>query len=280
MNLPPLQPPKLNPRADFRTSELRKLVYAKGFPCLWEQAAECPCHRQSDAVVTGDFGYATPLGKPAATGECRPDCVLCMGRGYFYHSAQETIAIFTGFNVTSEAWKAWGEHARGMASITLLPENLPAFRDRFTLLDAAVVHRESRVRTAAAVEALRYPIVTRQLQLATGPLNLAVLYAHRANTDGVATAADVLTGGVDFEVTSDGKIDWTLGNASGKAPVTNARYSISYFAHPRYVVTEFPHAVRDALTITKQPIGTPKHDPLPVQAMARLEFLGGDPNGY
>ncbi len=77
--------------------------------------------------------------------------------------------------------------------------------------------------------------------------------------------------GVDFAVTSDGKVDWALGIAAGTAPTEGEYYSMTYFAHPRYIVANHPHVIRDTRTKKKSPTESLTH--LPVKADCLLEFL-------
>jgi hypothetical protein len=158
-----------------------------------------------------------------------------------------------------------------MVFLTLLPEHVPTFLDRYTMADSVITFRESRLRTASAVEALRYPIVTRSLDLAAGQTAVNVLHLQAANSSGVASSGLTKVQGTDFAVT-DGKIDWTLGVAAGTAPVEGDRYSVAYYASPRYVVTDHPHAYRDTFGQVK--VISPTFTPLPVQCSAVLDFLG------
>ena len=271
MDLPGRAPNKLIPRVDFKPEEFRKLVFQRGMDVKWEQAQLCPCRRPVQAYVGSALGSAGSLGVQGESTEPRPECVMCEGDGYFWHSPQTIKALITRASSTPEGYNAWGEQARAHIYITLMPEHLPSFLDRFTLVNSVLMFRESRVRTTATLEALRYPIVTRSLDLSTGPTNVDVLHLQAADATGLTTPSGTLTKGVDFDVTA-GKIDWTLGVAAGTAPPEGARYSVSYYASPRYVVTDHPNAYRDTFTQVKRV--TPAFAPLPVQCSAALDFLG------
>ncbi len=265
------QPDKLRPRIDFRPEDFRKLLFMRGMDLVWEQGQLCPCRRQAVDYVGTRMGQADALGVQGESSEPRPDCDLCEGSGYFWHSAQTVKALVTRASNTPEAYAAWGERARAMVFLTMLPEHMPTFLDRFTMEDSVITFRESRLRTAGALEALRYPIVTRSLDLAAGQTAVNVLHLQAANSSGVASSGLTKTQDTDFAVT-DGKIDWTLGVAAGTAPAEGDRYSVSYYASPRYVVTDHPHAYRD--TFGKVKVITPAFTPLPVQCSAVLDFLG------
>lgn len=272
MQLPSRSPDKITPRVDFRPEDFRKLVFQRGMDLKWEQAQLCPCRRPVQDYVGSRFGDAGgTLGVKGESSEPRADCELCGGDGYFWHSPQTVKALVTRASSTPEAYNAWGEQARSHIFITLLPEHLPSFLDRFTMINSVLTFRESRLRKTGTLEALRYPIVTRSLDLSTGPTNVNVLHLQAADANGLTTASGTLVQGTDFEVT-DGKIDWTLGIAAGTAPPEGARYSVSYYASPRYLVTDHPHVARDTFQQVKTT--SPTFTPLPIQCSAALDFLG------
>ena len=76
----------------------------------------------------------------------------------------------------------------------------------------------------------------------------------------------------DFVVTSDGKIDWTLGVGLGTAPTAGERYSLSYFINPVYVIKSLPYTQRNTYSTDKS--ATEFRQELPVLADALLEGLG------
>lgn len=260
-------PTKIRPRVDFDMSEYRKLVFAKGVDLTWEQCAECPCSQNSNAW---DVGLITATD--SVTGEARIDCPLCDGKGYYWHSSQQIRAIVTGGKSDTNLFTMYGEYARGMVGVSLLPEHLPAYGDRFTVLNSVMVYRETRQRTSSTIESLRYPVQPRVLDLSTGEKTLGVTRLQRAGIDGLSSEADVLIEGDDFIVTEDGDIDFSLGDASGRSPVVGARYSVSYYARPRYYVAERPHTHRDSTSKRKAPDESSLL--MPIQAHCSLEFMG------
>jgi len=267
--LPSRQPNKVRPRVDFDMSEYRKLVFAKGVDLTWEQCAECPC---SQPAASYDVGLIETTS--AVTGEARADCELCDGKGYYWHSAQTIRAILTGASTDTNQYAIYGEYAKGMVSLSLLPEHLPAYGDRFTVEASVRVYRETLTRRGSEPVALRYPVQPRQLDLAGGVTSLGVLRLQRAGLNGLSTESDVLIEGVDFDVTSEGLIDFVKGDANGSAPLVGARFSASYFARPRYYVADTPHSHRDSVYLRKSPTEAPLL--MPVQAHCSLEFMGYD----
>lgn len=261
------RPNKVRPRVDFDMEGYRKLVFAKGIDLEWEQCAECPCSRSSS-----DFTLNLIESTTQTTGEARPDCPLCDGIGYFWHSAQQIRAIVTGGSSSTDKYAVYGEYARGMVSVSTLPEHLPAYGDRFTVLNSVMVFRETRTRTAQAIESLRYPIQARTLDLANGAQTVRVLRLQYADAQGLSALSNSLTEGVDFAITAQGTIDFTLGDNLGTTPNAGQRYSVAYFARPRYYVADHPHTHRDSVYIRKST--TESALALPIQVHCSLEFMG------
>ena len=266
--LPATTPNKARPRVDFSMVEFKKLMYTKGVDLTWEQCAECPCSQRADAFPLGSLIESTNV----TTGEARQDCTLCKGRGYFWHSAQDIRAILTGASADTNKYALYGQYARGMVSLTLLPEHLPAYGDRYTVRESVQVYREDKVRVAGALQELRYPVTPRLLDLATGSVELGVLRIQRASASGLSTEADALEEGVDFVVTEAGLVDFTLGDARGTAPEVGARFTASYYSQPRYYAVDSPHTHRDSTLLRKSATERPLL--LPVQVHCSLEFMG------
>jgi hypothetical protein len=158
-----------------------------------------------------------------------------------------------------------------------LPENKPSFGDRLEL--SYSVHRvhEMPRRPAGATQALRFPITSSVLETATGDQTVRVLQCLRA-VDNKTTLPNTLVEGVDFAVVG-GLLDWTLGDALGTSPGVDQSFTITYFAHPRYVIEDVPFAIRDTNVQSKTPL--PVSRQLPVYAIAAQEYRGAGTNtGY
>nr|CAB4128663.1 hypothetical protein UFOVP114_54 [uncultured Caudovirales phage] len=259
---------KNQPRVDLQADVFRKLAHNKGLIYLWEQAAACPCSQNTAAVASG-FGLTANATK--RTGRARADCPVCGGKGWLWHTPTQGVGMFTA-SQDNPIIQSLGEGGRGSALLTCPPEAVPAWKDRITLLDSHMIKRELRVRGADVQERLRYPIEVVTLALEEGDTDVGVLYLRRAGLDGRTADEDELTPGVDFLVTDDGKIDWTPGIESGRAPVQGAPYTVSYYHRPRYLVDNFPHTWRTTRTVRKQPDSIV--EPLPVQVLLMLEHKG------
>lgn len=266
--LPSRRPAKLRPIVQLDPEMLRSEIFTRGLRCLWEQSAECPC---TDVLDTKSSAFTYGLGSSVTSGQAQEDCPMCNGQGYFYHSSQEIYALVTAAHGDMERFSVYGEYARAMASFTTNPEHQPQYLDRFTILDTSLVFRDHATRTANAIESLRYPVVRREHDLEWGVTPRGVLYAHKADGARLGVVGGELVETVDFDVTTDGKIDWTKGDISGSAPTVGNRYTMTYYCHPVYVVMSFPHSIRATQTKYKRPDFMVQY--LSVQSDARLEFV-------
>ena len=247
-----------NGRADFRINEFRKMMAQKGHNLTWTQVGECPCSPKStnlgldlSGVRDSNFGFGFA-----------PECPTCMGKGLIYHSPQTVKGIVTDAE-DSYTNALFGAFRDAVVSISLLPEHLPTFGDRFALQDSVMLFRETVPVTDGNDLSLRFPIATRTLTLATGQDSFTVIYGHKTdNTTGLALGE--LTIETDFTVV-DGKIRWVT------APPVGTRVSFTYFINQTYTVISYPHSIRD--TRTKVKSTTDSHSLLPVKVSCKLEFL-------
>jgi hypothetical protein len=253
-------------RVDFRPLEFRRLVLTKGMPMQWEQATRCPCERVIDDGATAQ-----------GTGEFQTDCPDCYGRGVVYHSPLVIRALYEDANTNPKRFSVYGETATGMAGVTLLPEHSAGFLDRFTLIENTMRYEETRIRRAV-VERMRWPVATRNVAVGGGPddtlrqvIQVNGIYSRKADMGG-NILPPVLESGTDYEITADGQIDWSLGDTLGTSPAIGARYSLSYFGHPTYIVQNFPFTIRDTWIKQKNP--NEIYRIMPQRTMCWLEYLG------
>ena len=264
---PPHRSVKLEPRVELDVVGLRKKVWTKGTRLYWEHAALCPCRQFMTADgVTGD------------STENQTDCLECEGRGTLLHSGQVIRGVFLGAERTQELFSVYGGNSRGVARVTTLPENLLGPEDRITCMEHVVRYRETLERSALAVDSARYRILSRTFTVAD-PADATVLVELTRGTlmVRIATPAGVLVPGervegVDFTVTADGRVDWSLGDGLATAPAVGARYSLSYFKRPVYRTLNIPYVYRLGRTKYKRPDVVPRS--LLVLAELKLEWLG------
>jgi hypothetical protein len=269
ISLPYITEPNLDVcRVQMDATDFRRALLQHGMPLQWEYAMGCPCKRiqtRGDVVIASD--------------EARSDCPACYGTGIVMGPPQATVGILQDAKEVFKLSTPIGSYTEGDAFISLPPEHIPDVADRYTLKAGARVLNEQRKRTAATVESLRYPVLKRVFDVGnsdkspgTQRVEYGVLYARFTSTDGVIQVRDLLEG-VDFVVTDAGKIDWTIGDAGGTAPVEGAWYSMRYYARPVYRVIGFPFLRRDTFT---QDVGqaVPDFAYLPVLVHLTPEFLG------
>ncbi len=270
--IPSLFAVKNTPRVDFRAAGFRKMVNTNGAFIEWEMCSECPCDQQNTAL--GMTLTALAGGdQEGGTGQPRPDCPTCSGKGYRYHSLQPIRGVVMGAT-TSPNRKEPGDMIAGTVSVTVMPEHRLSKGDRLTLVDDpdnpddadATVHlyRESHNYAGEATSTLKYPVLVRALK--TSPSRrLGVMDVYVTDAGGIAQVGGERTEGVDFTVTAAGAIQWL------NPPVTGGRFSISYYASPVYVVVNLPHPHRDTVVGFKRL--TPTFESLPLQAHCMLEYL-------
>lgn len=248
-------------RADFKIGEFRKLIQQKGLFITWEQALECPCQIKSSSnygldlmdVVDADVnssGYA-------------PDCAVCNGVGIVRHSAQTIKALVTSAEGEETSGK-YGLLKQESIKITTEPEHLLSYGDRITLNNSVIVFRETLKMPAAGVDITpSRPIITRSLNLASGATDVGVLYIQKSGLDGLAIAGGVDQ--ADIQINAGGS---SITFLNGSEPVAGTMLTISYYANPTYVITEYPHTLRDTFVRTNN---QEVFSPMLVQAEAKME---------
>ena len=248
-------------RADFKVVEFRKLIQQKGLHITWEQALECPCSIKSSTnygldlmeVVDSDVsksGYA-------------PDCPVCEGIGIVRHSSQTIKALITSASGEETSGK-YGLLKQEKIKITTEPEHLLSYGDRVTLVDSVIVFRETLKMPAAGVNlTLSRPVITRTLNLASGATDVGVLYIQKSGADGLSIAGGVNQ--ADIQINAGGA---SITFLNGSEPAANTNITISYYANPSYVITEYPHTLRDTFLRVNN---AETFSPMLVQAEAKME---------
>ena len=82
----------------------------------------------------------------------------------------------------------------------------------------------------------------------------------------------VLEEGLQFQVTSDGLIDWAVGERAGQAPPAGAVVAFTYLIHPRWVVTTLSPFPQQNWW-TESGVVTPTRLLLPTSMRVQLDFL-------
>ena len=278
--LTPKQQNLVKTRADFLDDEFRRFHAQKGLEIEWEQTAKCPS--QVDTTEYGlnlrmidDFDDVVDEGNLSTSHPS--NCPVCGGSGIIRHSKQIIKAIVTNA-AGEEKTDIKGTDRYDEVKFSLLPEHLPAFGDRFRLINSQIVQNEILVRnntksTIAGLDKTTHNLSLRTLQLDPDTIVRGTLYLHKTDVNGLAVVGGALEEGVDYEVVENGGdyyIDFALGDGLGSAPLDGQHYSLVYYANPVYVVSSHPHSLRDTRLRIKS-VETPT--PMIVQAYARLEML-------
>lgn len=265
-------PTKVLPRSDFDPEGFRALHVRRGKDVVWEMAGMCPCAVRLSQVTTKD-GYPIALTAPEVTREARLDCPQCSGQGWYLHSAQTIRVLLHDMASNPKLFGVSGDYAAGRSIISFLPENKPSIGDRVTLPTAVQRVTDLTRRVNANTQALRFPIVSEVLDLATGPTPVRIVQAIKAGADNVVQAGSAMVEGIDFSVDNTGKVSWLAGP---QTPTVGAWFSITYFAHQRYKVEDTPYAARNSERHHKSV--APVITVMPIRATAMQEWRGDGAN--
>lgn len=260
--LPSFVFPKEIGRVDFRRDGFRRMIQHNGMDVTWEMASECPCVDSGEGLgLTLDTGLSS---LPGLTQQAQTDCPSCGGRGYRHHSAQTIRALVLTMSNEPERSQPQGDYAQGTVNVTTLPEHRLSWGDRITLQESVIRYRETKVYAGEAISDTRYPVFTRELRT-DPPQQVGVIDIYAADLTNLAPLNNEKVEGVDFTVNGSGQIVWV------NPPDNGARWAISYYANPVYVVTDLPHPVRDTRAKIKVPSAV--FTSLPLKAVCTLEFL-------
>lgn len=248
-------------RVDFKPDDFTLLVETKGYRLAWSRASFCPCKPINDQTEQPD-----------------PNCPICEGSGWIrfkpeaavvntniigeLDSLQQAIVndnasvirgIMTGITNTRVPYDQVLPRLEGVMNLTVRHENKLGYHDRLVNLDSTIIYSQVIDYDGGALTPLRYPV--RYVNLV------------RSVTQTFTEIGTENPGG-DYHLV-DGKIQW----ASGKAPPTNERLAVHYLTHPTWRVVEHPHAMRTTPVKYKTTSKTGDAEPLPVQAVCKLEFM-------
>jgi hypothetical protein len=257
-SLPPLEGPGM---PSFVRGDFDREVQDNGLKTVWEQRYPCPC-RSSD--------HNSPTEQTDSL------CLQCYGTGDAYHSPVLIRVVYDQPKMTHNELVVWGDYLGGEAIATPRSEFILGHRDRLTVLDSLFIAEDLKERPdVGELLELRHPIASREAIFQQDGLNPCVPEAalsddpdnpcsssmfgrhifnqrvmflgYHANTRQVPSGTDhdvvTLQDGIDFGVTSDGKIDLSLGDQNGHAPEPGTRLSVVYLAHPVWIVAQYaPYA--------------------------------------
>jgi hypothetical protein len=248
-------------RVDFKPDDYVLLVETKGYRLAWSRAAFCPCK---------------PIN--LQTDQSDPTCTLCEGSGWLRFRPEEAVinsavigeldelqqsivddnaavirGIMTSITNKREPYDHVMARLEGTMNVTARHENKLGYHDRLVNLDSTIVFSEVLDYDGAGEITLRYP--ARYINLIRSS---SQIFGEVSETNP--------TGDYRLEV---GKVVWE----SGKGPPTDERLAVHYLTHPTWRVVEHPHAMRTTPVKFKTTSAVGDAEPLPVQAVSKLEFL-------
>jgi hypothetical protein len=261
MLLPTPEQSLVKGRADFSIVEFRKLIKQKGLVLQWEQTIECPCSDRSSVDYGLDLRNVSD--ENANRGGHKPNCTACGGTGLVRHSTQDIKAIVTSAEGEETVGK-YGLLKQDKIKITLEPEHLPSYGDRFTLKNSVIVWRETLKMPAGDTLTMSRPVVPRTMELLNGQQTIGVLHVQQtdANGDGLLTQIDNAT----ITLNANGSITFT---DAATRPAEGTSLSIAYYSNPIYTVVEYPHTIRDTFVRIKN---VEVFSPMLVQCEAKMEI--------
>jgi hypothetical protein len=176
------------------------------------------------------------------TGQPNPVCSVCAGTGREFFDPREIKCLFENVTIDIDPQNDFGIWYKGLARVSVRAEHPVSYRDRITMLDAAVEFEELLERDAdnpGPIFRLRYRIVTRMVSLEDVVTEEEVIVAERIIRARVWRAdgsTHLLREHRDFVVQPDGRLDLSRGDRNGNAPETGDRLALKYVMNPAWVV--------------------------------------------
>ena len=185
------------------------------------------------------------------------NCTVCDGTGFLYDAGTPIKSLTTSIGL-KQMWQTFGRFDVGMAIITVNPKHKMSWWDLIEFPDEVVRYTEILKRGPTLIDKAKYKVKT------------AIRVVDHVGTDYAVKT--------DFNISTDGKFDWTGG---AKSPALNSFYSVSYLCSPRYVILEMVHQFRNSQSRSvpkylHEHSGPITHVEFPLQAIGKLDFLIGD----
>lgn len=248
LSTPQYMPPQI-PDPSLRGASFDQLINQRGIRFLHRRAI--PCFNIKDLDQNTH----------------EPTCPVCDGSGIYYYREKEIFGVFYS-NSLEKMFEHHGVWEVGSAVVTLPTQYADGEQADFNMFDQLVIpdftvrmwELKEFVPTTGLIQQVRYPIQK-------------VDFIAAANNDVVIPYAV----GVDFNLTTDGKIQWV----PGKQPVYDNVaergdvYVVSYYGNPVYTVLQHMRELR--ITQEMQADGTKKALRLPQQVLVKRDFLRNSP---
>lgn len=253
-------------RVDFKPSNFDLAIVTKGYRAWWSRCGICPCRNndQTDQAAvnctlcsgTGWFFYLPEIGLDAYEEDQHGNAITINDAG----DAVMIDALMTSQTLDPQIYEKFGEWLFGTAKVTVQPENKLAYRDRLVLADSTMMWGQLIEANGASVipvtnglskHGLRYPAVS---------VNM------------LRTVATIFREGTHYTVDPAGTITWLV-----TPPAEETLLSINYLIHPVFRIMDHVYAYRDTPVAakTKALSRAAQHQPLPLHAIAKLDYLEG-----
>ena len=188
-----------------------------------------------------------------------PYCQYCEGDGFIYYQEKEIWGVFYS-NALTKQYEQQGTWEVGTAVITFPSEYPDGTQADFNAFDQLYIPDF----TVRMWELLEYEPKTNNRQYIRYPIEKLDYMSSIT-----AGALKVYSEGVDFDIT-DGAIEWIQAPAYDSVTDTGEVLTLSYFAHPVYVVLQ---NIRE-LRITQEYVNGQKISRrLPQQVQVRRDYL-------
>lgn len=185
------------------------------------------------------------IGADGYTAQPSLDCTVC-DDGYRYIEPQIIRAVMTEITEQHDYMRPHGQLIIEDVKVTTRHIHPLDFMDKITMQHSLIRYSEVLNRSANSRDIFRYPVE----QMITA-----------------LTETTTFTEGIDFRII-DNLIDWSI---AASPPAEDETYSVAYMTRPVYKVIQFPHKFRDTQVAFQRRV--PEHEKLPVQAVARFDFI-------
>lgn len=250
-------------RVDFDIEQFRILMEQKGLDANWIKTTICPCSMPSSDAGMDLFA----VGDITENLDHDPACTTCGGHGFIRYDEEQIKIMFTS-NSAANQINDYGTSFESGAGVTLLPEHLPSFGDKFSLLNSAIQRSEKLTMSASGLVELGYQAVTRTLDLATGPeeRNILAVFINDANG---TNSFQLQERSYSYDATTN-RIRFLEGLPGINRPVEGHEFTVVYYTNPVFNVISHPYVIRDTMTFRK---GVEKMQSMPVRCLVALENL-------
>jgi hypothetical protein len=198
-----------------------------------------------------------------------PQCAVCDGSGLYYYKEKEIYGVFYS-NSLQRMFEHHGVWDVASAIVTLPTEYADGEQADFCMFDQLVIpdftvrmwEMKEYVPTTGLIQQVRYPI---------------------QKIDYIASAANNVVKeykpGIDFNLTTDGKIQWVPGKQPSYDNVNERGdvFTIAYFANPVYTVMQHMRELR--ISQEMDSTGHKVSKRLPQQVLVKRDFMrnGSEP---